>query len=108
LLSTTEYIVPDLRLSGGGCELFYRPVYNAVQSGESQRTFRGAYLQGIGISQERNREKRVAGPGLPPAYRGYFLDLVFDPEGEGEMFPRNVRLSPSYIMFSFLVLKLME
>jgi hypothetical protein len=34
---------------------------------------------------------------FPPAFAGFLLDLLLDPEGGGAMFPRNVGLPPKYM-----------
>jgi hypothetical protein len=63
-------------------------------SSEKARHFGGTpylHLQGPKVSQARN--ERIS---LPPASFGYLLGLLFEPEAGGEIFLRNVEVSPNY------------
>jgi hypothetical protein len=53
------------------------------------------HLQGR-ISRERYQHEIRWEAGLSPASAGYLLGLLFDPEDVGDIFLRNVGLSPNY------------
>jgi hypothetical protein len=40
--------------------------------------------------------RHIGGRALPPSSTDFFLALLFDPEDGGDLFSRNVGLSPSY------------
>jgi hypothetical protein len=53
----------------------------------------GLHLQSVRINQARNRREEASKKIL---YACFFLGLLFDPEGGGDVFIRNAGLLPTY------------